>query len=64
MNKEINKLSEEMTQYQIDLRLARRRITEDFNSGKLKVTLEFYNGVIEGLKLADTLIIEEQEALF
>ncbi len=59
MNKEINKLSEEMTQYQIDLRLARRRITEDFNSGKLKVTLEFYNGVIEGLKLADTLIIEE-----
>ena len=51
-------MSEEMAQFQIDLRLARRRITEDFNSGKLKVTLEFYNGVIEGLKLADSLIDE------
>ena len=47
-----------MAQFQIDLRLARRRITEDFNSGKLKVTLEFYNGVIEGLKLADSIIDE------
>lgn len=50
--------SEDLTQYQINLRLARRRIVEDFNSGKLKVTLEFFNGVIEGLKLADSLIDE------
>lgn len=50
-----------MAQFQIDLRLARRRIVEDFNSGKLKVTLEFFNGVIEGLKLADSIIDEQEE---
>lgn len=51
-------MDEKIEQLKIDLRLSRRKIIEDFNSGKLKVTLEFYNGVIEGLKLADALIGE------